>query len=113
MFPHSLGLLYSAFTAFLGFRGRRGRIQSHGHGALWPAALCGQSVEADPQNQTVRFSLDMDYFCFQHSSTDIQSADFVELFGEPRPPNMLFFTEAIRLSHIFRRPASNYLELCS
>ena len=33
-FPHSLGLLYSAFTAFLGFEVNEGRVQGHGDGPL-------------------------------------------------------------------------------
>ena len=36
-FPHSLGLLYSAFTYFTGFKVNSGRIQGHGPGAVRPA----------------------------------------------------------------------------
>ena len=34
-FPHSLGLLYSAFTYYTGFKSQFGRIQGNGFGALW------------------------------------------------------------------------------
>lgn len=40
-FPHSLGLLYSAFTAYCGFRVNSGGVQAHGLGALWGAPLGG------------------------------------------------------------------------
>ena len=43
-FPHSIGLLYSAFTAWLGLPGQRRRIQGHGHGALRHAALRGDAA---------------------------------------------------------------------
>ena len=34
-YPHSLGLLYSAFTYYLGFKGKWRRIQIDGTGFLW------------------------------------------------------------------------------
>ena len=34
-FPHSLGLLYSAFTDYCGFRINSGEYKPHGAGALW------------------------------------------------------------------------------
>ena len=37
-FPHSLGLLYSAFTYYTGFK-VFGRIQADGARALWSAAI--------------------------------------------------------------------------
>ena len=47
-FPHSVGLLYSAFTAFLGFEVNEGEYKVMGMAPLWPAALRGQGVEAGP-----------------------------------------------------------------
>ena len=40
-FPHSVGLLYSAFTYFCGFRCQLRRIQAHGTRTLRGADLCG------------------------------------------------------------------------
>jgi predicted NodU family carbamoyl transferase len=44
-FPHSLGLLYSAFTYYCGFKVNSGRIQAHGARAVRRAAV----READPR----------------------------------------------------------------
>ena len=38
-FPHSLGLLYSAFTYFTGLQGQQRRVQDHGAGPVRRAAL--------------------------------------------------------------------------
>lgn len=38
-FPHSLGLLYSAFTYYCGFRVKFGRVQIDGARALWRAEV--------------------------------------------------------------------------
>ena len=36
--------------------------------------------------------LDMDYFCFHHSTQRTYNGKFTDLFGEPRDPEWLFFT---------------------
>ncbi len=48
MFPHSIGPAVQRVHRVPGLRGERGRVQGDGHGALRPAALCRQGVEADP-----------------------------------------------------------------
>jgi len=50
-FPHSLGLLYSAFTAFLGFEVNEGGVQSKWHGPIWRSHLRGQGLEVDSVEQ--------------------------------------------------------------
>ena len=92
-FPHSLGLLYSAFTAFLGFEVNEGEYKVMG------MAPFGTPRYADKVRKLIRvgedgsFQLDMSYFSFHHSSTDTYNQKFVDLFGTPRPPEMHFFTE--------------------
>src|SRR3990172_980354 len=67
-FPHSLGLLYSAFTAFLGFEVNEGEYKVMG------MAPYGEPRYVDKVYKLVRLSrdgsfwLDMSYFCFHHSS---------------------------------------------
>ena len=39
-FPHSIGLLYSAFTYFCRFQSQLWRIQTDGSGPLWSAKVC-------------------------------------------------------------------------
>ncbi|MFB3923229.1 MAG: carbamoyltransferase [Terriglobia bacterium] len=91
-FPHSLGLLYSAFTAFLGFEVNEGEYKVMG------MAPYGQPRYVDKVHQLVRvaddgsFQLDMDYFSYQHSDSQTFSRRFVELFGEPRDSESEFIT---------------------
>jgi carbamoyltransferase len=110
-FPHSLGLLYSAFTAFLGFEVNEGEYKVMG------MAPYGKPIHVDKvwkliqQNCDGSFSLDMDYFCFHHSTDQTYSHKFVELFGEPRPPKMLFFTDGTGFPKYFGTPPGNQHEL--
>ena len=93
-FPHSLGLLYSAFTAFLGFEVNEGEYKVMG------MAPFGTPRYADRVRKMVglapdgSFELDMEYFEFVRSPERSFSRKFVELFGEPRPPETPFFTRA-------------------
>jgi carbamoyltransferase len=85
-FPHSLGLLYSAFTAFLGFEVNEGEYKVMG------LAPYGQPRFVDAVRKVIRlqsdgtFELDLDYFAFQHSTDHTFSSRFVALFGAPRRP---------------------------
>jgi carbamoyltransferase len=91
-FPHSLGLLYSAFTAFLGFEVNEGEYKVMG------MAPYGTPKYADKARKMINFfddgsySLNMEYFSFHRSLSKTYSPKFVELFGKPRDPKSKFFT---------------------
>ena len=91
-FPHSLGLLYSAFTAFLGFEVNDGEYKVMG------MAPYGKPKYADLVRRTIRFfpdgsyDLDLSYFSFHRSLSRTYSGKFIELFGPPRDPKSKFFT---------------------
>ena len=91
-FPHSLGLLYSAFTAFLGFEVNEGEYKVMG------MAPYGQPRYQDKVNKLVSvfndgsFLMDMDYFSYHYSDSQTFSQRFVTLFGEPRNPKSEFIT---------------------
>jgi carbamoyltransferase len=91
-FPHSLGLLYSAFTAYLGFEVNEGEYKVMG------MAPYGQPRYVDKVWKLIRlgddgsFRLNMEYFSFHHSARHTYNHKFVELFGPERPPAMHFFT---------------------
>ena len=110
-FPHSLGLLYSAFTAFLGFEVNEGEYKVMG------MAPYGRPQYVDRVRQLLRvspdgaFALNLEYFDFQHSTIRTYSDKFVELFGPPRPVERLFFTEASGYPTYFGDKPSNYAEL--
>jgi len=85
-FPHSLGMLYSAFTAFLGFEVNEGEYKVMG------LAPYGQPRYVDKVRRLLEvagdgsFRLDLDYFAYQHSATSMFTPRFLRLFGEPRNP---------------------------
>jgi carbamoyltransferase len=111
-FPHSLGLLYSAFTAFLGFEVNEGEYKVMG------MAPFGRPIHVDQVEKLVRlhsdgsFELNMDYFSFHHSSDQTYNQKFVNLFGTPRRSESHFFTESSGYPSYFGEKPSNYTALC-
>jgi carbamoyltransferase len=91
-FPHSLGLLYSAFTGWLGFKVNSGEYKVMG------MAPYGQPRHMDKLEKIIKvypdgsFQLNMDYFSFHHSLRSTYGDRFLELFGPPREPEAPFFT---------------------
>ena len=111
-FPHSLGLLYSAFTAFLGFEVNEGEYKVMGMAPYGQPRYVDKVWKLIRQESDGSFSLDMDYFCFHRSTDKTFNGRFTALFGEPRPPKMLFFTAESGFPTYFGQPPSNYDELC-
>ena len=112
MFPHSLGLLYSAFTAFLGFEVNEGEYKVMGMAPYGKPRYVDKVWKLIRQDGDGSFSLDMDYFCFHRSTDKTFNGRFTQLFGEPRPPKMLFFTHESGFPTYFGDPPANYNELC-
>jgi carbamoyltransferase len=111
-FPHSLGLLYSAFTAFLGFEVNEGEYKVMGMAPYGRPRYADKVWKVVRQDSDGSFSLDMDYFTFHHSTNRMYSRKMVELFGDPRPREMAFFTQATGFQKYFGEPPANYAELC-
>ena len=85
-FPHSLGMLYSTFTAYLGFRVNEDEYKVMG------LAGYGRPTMVDKVRQLIRrtsdggFSLDLDYFEYHTTARRSYSERFIDLFGAPRDP---------------------------
>ncbi|MFH9938258.1 carbamoyltransferase [Streptomyces murinus] len=83
-FPHSLGMLYSAFTYFCGFKVDSGEYKLMGlapYGTPRYAPLIRQRlIDVKPDGS---FRLDLRYFTFQYGRTMVGRA-FEELFDGPR-----------------------------
>ena len=83
-FPHSLGLLYSAFTYFTGFKVNEGEYKIMGlapYGApIYVKAIRDHLVEIHDDGS---IALNLDYFEFVHGLT-MTGAGFERLFGGPR-----------------------------
>ncbi|MEZ4860466.1 MAG: carbamoyltransferase [Caldilineaceae bacterium] len=92
-FPHSLGLLYSAFTAWLGFQVNNGEYKVMG------MAPYGEPRYVDKVRRLIdvatdgSFVLDMHYFSFHHSTSRTFNQRFVDLFGPPRDTKLEFVTD--------------------
>jgi carbamoyltransferase len=91
-FPHSIGLLYSAFTAWLGFRVNNGEYKVMGMAPYGQPRYVDKVYQLFKQYDDSSFTLDLDYFSFHYSNQHTYNRRFVDLFGEPRPPESDFFT---------------------
>jgi len=96
-FPHSLGLLYSAFTYYTGFRVNSGEYKLMGlapYGeAKYKKLILDKLVDLKPDGS---FRLDQDYFNYATGLTMVNQK-FADLFGEPvRKPD----TEKITQFHM-------------
>lgn len=80
-FPHSLGLLYSAFTAFLGFRVNSGEYKVMGMAAYGRPTRMDDVYKVFQVAADGSFRLNMDYFSFHHSTKSTFNKKFVDLFG--------------------------------
>ena len=92
-FPHSLGLLYSTFTAWLGFRVNNGEYKVMGmspYGEPRYMDKLAKLAKVDPASGA--FQLNMDYFDFHRSAQRSYSRKFLELFGDQRDAETDFFT---------------------
>ena len=107
-FPHSLGLLYSAFTAFLGFEVNEGEYKVMGMAPYGQPRYVDKVWTLIQQFDDGSFALDMDYFTFHHSTTRTYSRKFEALFGAPRPPETHFFTAGTGFPSYFGPKPGNY-----
>jgi len=88
--PESLGLFYSAFTAFLGFEVNEGEYKVMGMAGF------GQPTHLETMRSLMRatpdglFAIDHDYFEFECPDDLPYKPKLRELFGEPRDPESLF-----------------------
>jgi carbamoyltransferase len=88
--PNSLGLFYSAFTAFLGFKVNSGEYKVMGMSGF------GTPVYQDKFRALVNllpdggFEIDQQYFNFLCPEDLPYNENLIFLFGPPRPPETLF-----------------------
>ena len=91
-FPHSLGLLYSAFTAFLGFKVNSGEYKVMGMAPYGRPTRVEDIYKTFEVGDDGSFHMNMDYFSFHHSTSQTFNGKFVQLFGEPRVHESEFYT---------------------
>jgi carbamoyltransferase len=110
-FPHSLGLLYSAFTAFLGFEVNEGEYKVMGMAPFGQPKYLDKVYRLLQVEPDGSFQLNMDYFTFHHSTDRTYNQKFVELLGPPRDPQAYFFTAASGYPAYFGAKPGNFAEL--
>src|SRR5712675_993229 len=85
-FPHSLGMLYSTFTAYLGFKVNEDEYKVMGLAAYGQPTLIEQVRKLIRRTPDGAFALDLNYFEFHTTAERSYSSRFIELFGPPRNP---------------------------
>ena len=110
-FPHSLGLLYSAFTAFLGFEVNEGEYKVMGMAPFGTPRFMDKVCKLIRFGSDGSFELNMDYFSFHYSTEKTVNGKFEELFGPRRDPETNFFTPTSGHPSYFGEKPGNYEEL--
>ena len=85
-FPHSLGLLYSVFTAFLGFEVNEGEYKVMGLAAFGQPRYREALDRVFKRAPDGSFELAMEHFCFHYDPDRSWTAALEALFGAPRTP---------------------------
>jgi carbamoyltransferase len=83
-YPHSLGMLYSTFTAYLGFAVNEDEYKVMGLAAYGRPTLAAQVRKLIRRTPDGAFALAPEYFEYHTTAARSYSSTFVELFGPPR-----------------------------
>src|ERR1700682_5472601 len=83
-FPHSLGMLYSTFTAYLGFAVNEGEYKVMGRASFGRPTLVNEVRRLIRRTPDGAFALELDYFEFHTTAERSYSSRFIDLFGPPR-----------------------------
>jgi carbamoyltransferase len=85
-FPHSLGMLYSTFTAFLGFQVNEGEYKVMGLASYGTPRFAGDVRKVIQRTDDGAFQLDMRFFEYHTTAKRSYGQAFLDLFGAPRSP---------------------------
>ena len=86
-FPHSLGLLYAALTAYLGFEVNEGEYKVMGLAAFGAPRFRDEFARLITIDATASFELALRYFAFTRPTRDVGFSPALEtLLGPRRPP---------------------------
>ena len=111
-FPHSIGLLYSAFTAFLGFEVNEGEYKVMGMAPFGEPKYTDKINEIITSYEDGSFWLDMSYFSYHKSASKSFTKKFENLFGIPREPESYFFTRETGFPDYFGDKPKDYELQC-
>src|ERR1700704_6039609 len=91
-FPHSLGLLYSVFTAFLGFEVNEGEYKVMGMAPFGVPKYVDRVKQVIELREDGSLWLDPAYVSFSYHTERSFTRKFETLFGPPRDPKARFVT---------------------
>ncbi len=111
-FPHSIGLLYSTFTAFLGFEVNEGEYKVMGMAPFGEPKYSNKIMEMLEIFDDGSFWLDMSFFSFHRSASKSFTAKFQELMGDPRKPESYFFTKKTGFPEYFGKKPKDFEKQC-
>jgi carbamoyltransferase len=109
-FPHSIGLLYSAFTAFLGFEINEGEYKVMGMAPYGEPKFESHIWKMIEQYDDGSIWLDPSYFSFHNSTKKSFTKKFEKLMGTPRAPETPFFTSMTGYPPYFGEKPSDFSE---
>ena len=96
-FPHSLGLLYSAFTAFLGFEVNEGEYKVMGLAPFGEARYVREILRTIDLKEDGSFAADPSYYSYAWRADASFTRRLTELLGPPRTPGRRFVTSRASL----------------
>ena len=83
-FPHSLGMVYSAFTAYLGFKPNEGEYKIMGLAPYGDASKYSDEFDKIiTTNSNGTYEVNMDYFTYDSSDVDMFNINLPKLFNIP------------------------------
>ncbi|MEK6677143.1 MAG: carbamoyltransferase [Planctomycetota bacterium] len=85
-FPHSVGLLFSAITAYLGFRVNDAEWKVMGLAPYGKPKYVDKFREVVDLREDGSFRLNLKYFAHQYSTTRTFNGHWEKLFGQPQRP---------------------------
>lgn len=83
-FPHSLGLVYSAFTGFLGFKVNDGECSTMALAAFGTPRFAEHVRKIIKEAEDGTYEIDISYFDFSKSDALPITKKFTDIFGPPR-----------------------------
>ena len=110
-FPIPWGCCTAWFTAFLGFEVNEGEYKVMGMAPYGTPRYADRIWEIVQQHDDGSVWTDHRYFSFHHSTHRSFTSRFERLFGEPRDPNVPFFTGDTEWPSYYGEKPNNHHEL--
>ena len=113
-FPHSLGSVYEAVTAFCGFKPMYDEGKTMGLAPLGdPARFYDKAAEIVQVSSEGRIQIDLSYFGYQYWQHNYCSPRFLQVFGQPRGKGEDFQQHHLDTAAAFQRALEEAaLKLC-